>query len=585
MLLQVLDVLAEPLGITTQHLQWLIVAMVVGLGLTTYLSWMFDLRPEEGGTGGNARWFGASAAFLAICLFAGGIWWVMQPSGTTPESAAATSAKKVSWQQRSYEASLSVAVLDFDNLSMAPGYDNFPVAISQSIRYQLIQEGTYNVVPNELSQRDAIPEEVDRIIDGSIRFTEDTVVVDIEVFDPKSRTRIVTERLNWPLASNEVVHDQLSSYLIRFLNSTLVTGGNFGPATPAAKRLFRDSIQFVSEDASTDRALEVLEEITALEPSWARGWLLKGYYWVNTAAFSSDPEKLKEAELAYEQAQQQGVEPQELALALGYLAWFEGDLDLAERRFAADALDRRDPSQYALIMKAAGLIEESHPVTRKQAHLWPYRVDGWRRLAESCFALKDPDCVLEAEARRKAISLPEQYLIKPEALWAYGRKRNLKALQEVRDDLRARLERVDNGKRSAVIALYDRLVEAQVEIALIEGEVSPDLERGLIGFDRVFALLRLGKDELAQQVADKSLARPPAVTLWHWTENRWRVPDSLSDHPLTQRFTEASGYTNAWRLEVCRRVARQFPPESGLRCDPSKYALEPLQKPMATPRA
>ena len=573
-LLQILDVLAEPLGVTTQHLQWLVVAMLVGLVATVYLSWAFDLRSSKSPASAGSRVLGASIALVAIGLFGGGIWWVLKPTDAVVSEPSLSTAKTINWQQRSYGAALSVAVLTFNDLSSIVRDKNLAAAISQSVRYQLIQEGSYDVVPTQLSQSNLLPEGVDRVVDGSIRVTDEELLLDIEAFDPKSGKRLITEQLRWPIAASEVMSKQVSTYLIRFLGATLAKGGAFGPSTPAAKRLFQNSLLFFSDDAFSSDAIKALEEIIELEPSWAPGWSLLGTFQVILSVYSSDPSRLEGAHAAYQQALQQGMDRNELELDLAQLAWFRGDLAQTEAQMADAALNQQDPFQSALFMKAVGLLEESHPIVRKQANLWPYNTGGWRRLVESCFALRDPECVLEAEERRKAIVPPNQYVIKSEAVWAHGKKGDLSTLHAIRDDLRARLKGIEKESTTA-IKFYSVETQADLEIALLESKTPPELLQKLKAFKKWYSLLRLGEEALAAELAEQSLAeRPPQVSMWHWTEERWAVPEEFRDHALVQRFNEATGYTKSLRLEVCRRIQTQFPPESGIQCDLQRYLRE-----------
>jgi hypothetical protein len=73
-------------------------------------------------------------------------------------------------------------------------------------------------------------------------------------------------------------------------------------------------------------------------------------------------------------------------------------------------------------------------------------------------------------------------------------------------------------------------------------------------------------DPRAETEFAKALASP--VWVKYWVDSyQWMYPEEIRNGELWQAFRESLGYTDGWRLEVCRRVST-LPPRSGLSCDP-----------------
>ena len=57
----------------------------------------------------------------------------------------------------------------------------------------------------------------------------------------------------------------------------------------------------------------------------------------------------------------------------------------------------------------------------------------------------------------------------------------------------------------------------------------------------------------------------------YWLDEiEWAMSPEDRESSVWRRFREALGYTDAWRLKLCRRMAT-MPAESQLSCNPAEY--------------
>lgn len=85
-------------------------------------------------------------------------------------------------------------------------------------------------------------------------------------------------------------------------------------------------------------------------------------------------------------------------------------------------------------------------------------------------------------------------------------------------------------------------------------------------------LYLMADDARAHEAFVSTLASPH---WWkYWTDIfEWKIPPRFRNTSTWQSYRTGLGYTDAWRLEICRR-ASTVPPETGLTCDPKKYELD-----------
>ena len=76
-------------------------------------------------------------------------------------------------------------------------------------------------------------------------------------------------------------------------------------------------------------------------------------------------------------------------------------------------------------------------------------------------------------------------------------------------------------------------------------------------------------DPRAQAAIEKAATDLPAP-LFGWFYSTAMLSEEQRSHPLIKRIESDLGITPEWRLELCRRAAT-LPPETHIKCDPSKY--------------
>lgn len=77
------------------------------------------------------------------------------------------------------------------------------------------------------------------------------------------------------------------------------------------------------------------------------------------------------------------------------------------------------------------------------------------------------------------------------------------------------------------------------------------------------AVFRLGDTVKAGQMMQEVSVIDLAL---NWPIMEIFLTDAEKDSPFAEKIRNRLGYTDAWRLELCRRVDL-FPPESGIRCN------------------
>ena len=87
------------------------------------------------------------------------------------------------------------------------------------------------------------------------------------------------------------------------------------------------------------------------------------------------------------------------------------------------------------------------------------------------------------------------------------------------------------------------------------------------------AMLYLMADDPRAHEAFMSALVSPVWWKYMTDHYEWWIPARLRNTPTWRSYVAGLGYTDAWRLEICRR-ASTVPPETGLVCDPKKYELD-----------
>lgn len=462
------------------------------------------------------------------------------------------------WLTKEHGRETSVAIFPFQDLSHDNSLGQLANAITQDVRFQLSQEGKYEVVPSSIANQGVVPPSVERVIDGSVTIVSDRVVVNVEIFDPSTERRVITESIDWELEKLSQLTPEIGSYLTRFVDATMFND-DWGPRTPAAYQKFKRWIRH--EGQNPDENLEVMLDITAIEPSWLGGWVELNLAWIARAGWLDEVEALAKARDAINNTP--WVDQHD--------AWVTLNFTALERARAKDTLREQNPNPYAVFLIFMGMFEEAREALRRQNEYAPYWPPGWTNEAKACAALADTACVLEADRRRKAQIVGDAYLPEHTLVWAYAELNDQEKLRETQQYLKARQSKLRTD--SVQFAIVEKLLSyTSSKLALLTEHRSDSLIKQQIANDHFVNLLELGYEEQARAVVDVLLAeRSRWYIFTQWSTWQPLLPDQLRDHELVTRVESALGLTPEWRLELCRRIQRQFPPESGLSCNPAKY--------------
>ncbi len=288
------------------------------------------------------------AAFLAILLIAivaGLGYWVWEGGLSGGGTEAAT-------EQRSAK---SIAILPFRDLSAEPqGW--FSDGLAQEISAALSRTPDLKVAPiaesfrfreRQQSMSDIGSElGVARVLDGSVRRSEDRIVVDIELIDAASGETLFTQRYDRPLADTITVQEEIATRVARALNTALDPAAlteliDSGTNSVEAYESFlrAEALIISAEDGNGQASLQQYRRAQALDPDWSRAHIAAARH-ILSALSLADSAAIKNADRAslsaefdrnIEAVERTARNASERDTALYLRHYFNGDLNAALR--------------------------------------------------------------------------------------------------------------------------------------------------------------------------------------------------------------------------------------------------------------
>ncbi len=408
LIIQIIDVVSEPLSLPVWLDTVVIVLLAVGFPVAVILAWAFDLTPEgvvrdEGTTttvqSGGRR---IEYVFTALLVVAVGtlLYREFGPSDQPVEIVAEEAQREV--------LPNSVAVLPFENLSLDPEDAFFAAGIHDTILKELAKIQDMNVISRTAMLRYAdgqtpipqIAEElnVQTVMEGSVQYAEGRVLVTAQLIDPQTNAHLWSESYDRPFADIFAIQADVATRIAMALEAELLPREQQiieerPTDSEAAYRLYLKARALIPNigPVSPPEFYESLERAVALDPkfalahatlAFAYGRALGGFVDSGDVAGSVESHEALVRDHA-EQALQ--LDPRQ-GLADGAIAMLEGtDYRVADAKLNWDQAVELNPKDVEVLDDAAifyahiGEGEEAYSLLDLLAELNPGRggADLW----------------------------------------------------------------------------------------------------------------------------------------------------------------------------------------------------------------
>ena len=330
----------------------------------------------------------------------------------------------------------------------------------------------------------------------------------------------------------------------------------------------------------TDRARYWLERTLDVAPEWGDGWMdLAAFTYGNGVEVRGDPSAVSDAARVLAKAKSLGANE---TIHEFFRAWIEGygknDPDAAERILRPADFGHGYHQIYAVLMVNSGLYDEAIEYLRFHVEVKnPFDVIAWRTLAIAQYLAEDYHGSVESFDRMSQLA-PDGPLVQLGALaLAYLQVDQREKFDELM--LKAEMEANSIGDEQGEMFVYSqrflRSLSAHGQAHL--GDRSALITLGewwALNNDHwgaIVSFLAAG-DTASAELHLREFKRKPIPIGHTWHGVYPFVPLDQRNHPVIRQLKAVLGFTDEWRLELCRRASR-FPPESKIGCDPSKYSL------------
>lgn len=241
----------------------------------------------------------------------------------------------------------SIAVLPFVDMSPSGDQDYMSVGIAEELLNLLADVRGLRVISrsSSFSYKDksvdipTIAEElnVDHILEGSVRKSEDSLRITTQLIDARTDSHIWSQTYDVEILDVFSVQDQIAESVVKALKVSLLGDPPKSRAmNPEAYALFLQG-RYLGELVTVDgnrKAIEIFTQVIEIEPGHAPSWiwLATAYYDLTLMGAIPVEESLPLMRNAAQQALLLEPENGEAYSALGYIsAIFDGDLEIAAK--------------------------------------------------------------------------------------------------------------------------------------------------------------------------------------------------------------------------------------------------------------
>ena len=384
LIMQILDVVAEPLMLPDWFARAVILLLGIGLPITAILSWAFDITPEgvvrDDGSGATTRGGGGPIdyALLGLLALAGcymvfdyfvlertpdAEMMVMQPVEVTPTAVAEEPALLPN----------SVAVLPFENLSLDPEDAFFAAGIHEEVLNQLVKLSALNVIARTTMIRygdsgKSIPEvadelNVETVMEGSVRYADGRVLVTAQLIDPETNLHLWSDSYNRELADIFGVQADIAMNIANALEAEFSEEeqARIKNVPTQSTEAWTAYLRYIQSRTTGAGDVSLLDQAIELDPEFALGYAARATRRVASipvgAGNAEDLAQLSRADLERALELVPDLAAAYTALAqLENFAWRRGAANAAISR--ALALSPNDPQSLSV---AAWVVMDSDP--------------------------------------------------------------------------------------------------------------------------------------------------------------------------------------------------------------------------------
>ena len=269
-----------------------ILISLLGFPIAVVMAWVFDITPEgvklDANTSGTKRLL-AVAAFLIV--FAIGWYFYGQPSFRKGDVATPTIADQK-----------SVAVLAFANLSEEKGNESFADSVSEELLNVLGKVPGLKVTARtsafHFKSKDTPVPEIARqlgvayVVEGSVRRSGEKVRIAAQLIKAADGFQVWSDDFNRDLKDIFAVQEEIARLIAKNLELKLGIKKDQPAPNPEAYQLYLEAVRLwgLRNEASLDRAEQLLQRAIALQPDFARAHAAMGFVLsVRSVELGKDP--------------------------------------------------------------------------------------------------------------------------------------------------------------------------------------------------------------------------------------------------------------------------------------------------------
>ncbi len=405
LLVQVADILLETFSAPEWTMKFIVVALLIGFPLALFFAWAFELTPEgvkreedvdRSQSIVNQTGRKLDRAIIGVLVVALG-WFVWdkfgQEKGSEPFSQQAQAVSSTADEKTALTPSeKSIAVLPFTDMSAEGDQAYFGDGIAEEILNVLVKTRQLKVAGRTSSfqfRGDAldlreIGEQlgVDHILEGSIRKAENRVRITAQLIQTDDGFHLWSETYDRELNDIFAVQDEIARAITDALAIELDIAGS-GKLAPvqttnmAAYENYLEARGLVSNRSEFTRAIELLQEATAMDADFAEAWAMLAQ--ANALSFyygaKEKPDAVRAAELNARHAIQLDPSSAEAWSALGDAVrdqsrWNEAwDAYTKALEINPDSVETH--SQFGQMLMRLGHLDEALNHTRRAAEIDP----------------------------------------------------------------------------------------------------------------------------------------------------------------------------------------------------------------------
>lgn len=470
-----------------------------------------------------------------------------------------------------------VAVMPIRNLTPSQELDWLSDGLAELLRGQINAWHDFIALPGAMTYTRSInelPDTTEYALDGSIQLEGEQVTVRLDAIDVRSADLLWSQTISTSLGDPFELQRRISARVAREFGERLTDV--VPPPAPDAYRYFLPYLSIRTYgNPSEHRAL--LHQILDEDPNWVYGWADLAWVLMRASSLDFRTDLLSEGSAALEHAMR--LSPQD-ASDWGWVAaidkmFFHIDLVQGEQE-AALAATQGYPILYLMMMLTAGLFADAEAAIEKQTELSPFDAVGWELLSAVRANLEDPrgahQSALAASRLYPQTALLAQSwpVLYPDYPAAVERSEIFikRGLEQLREMNHADLHYVGTHRWVA-------MVEFKLAMYLEdEARATAAAERaGANGAIDAAAMMYLRLNDPRADEYFRIATQGPSFNRFNHYHLLPLLTPELRVNPLVRTYENAMGFTPEWRRTLCQK-ATELPPETGITCNPARYAVK-----------